>query len=56
MVAFLKSMDNKTWKEVIKGWEHPVLKDKDGKDTTELKQKRTGLRKKMYLLLETPKL
>ncbi|MCI87682.1 gag-protease polyprotein, partial [Trifolium medium] len=30
-------MDRKTWKAVIKGWKHPVLKDKDGNDTTELK-------------------
>ena len=33
MVAFLKSMDSKTWKAIIKGWEHPVVKDKDGKET-----------------------
>ena len=37
MVAFPKSMDSKTWKVVIKGWEHPVMKDKDGKTTTDLK-------------------
>jgi hypothetical protein len=37
MVAFLKSMDNKTWKVVIRGWEHPVMNDTDGKATTELK-------------------
>jgi len=37
MVTFLKSMENNTWKEVIKGWEHPVVMDKDGKATTELK-------------------
>ena len=37
MVAFLKSMDSKTWKSVIKGWEHPKKMDKDGKITTELK-------------------
>jgi len=30
MVAFLKSMDNKTWKAIIKGWDHPVVMDKDG--------------------------
>ncbi|XP_050919002.1 uncharacterized protein LOC127136498 [Lathyrus oleraceus] len=30
-------MDNKTWKVVIKGWEHPVVNDKDGKATTNLK-------------------
>src|SRR4030042_1308373 len=30
-------MDNRAWKAVLKGWEHPRVKDKDGKDTTELK-------------------
>jgi len=37
MVAFLESMDSKTWKAIIKGWEHPVVMDKDGKTTTTLK-------------------
>jgi len=37
MVAFLKSMDSKTWKVFIKGWEHPVGMDKDGKATISLK-------------------
>ncbi|MCI30252.1 gag-pol polyprotein, partial [Trifolium medium] len=37
MVAFLKSIDSKTWKAVVKGWEHPVIVDKDGNNTTELK-------------------
>ncbi|XP_050895373.1 uncharacterized protein LOC127101991 [Lathyrus oleraceus] len=37
MVAFLKSMDRKTLKEVIKVWKDPVVKDIDGKDTTNLK-------------------
>ncbi|PNX60529.1 gag-protease polyprotein [Trifolium pratense] len=37
MVAFLKSMDNKTWKVIINGWKHPVLKDKEGNDITKLK-------------------
>ena len=37
MVAFLKSMDNKTWKAIIKSWEHPVVMDKDGTVTTTLK-------------------
>jgi hypothetical protein len=30
MVAFLKSMDNKAWKAIIKGWTHPVVTAKDG--------------------------
>jgi len=37
MIAFLKSIDNKTWKVVLKGWDQPREKDKDGKDTIELK-------------------
>lgn len=37
MMAFLKSMDRKTWKESIKGWEHPVVQDKYDKDTTNFK-------------------
>jgi hypothetical protein len=38
MVAFLKSMDRKTWKAIINGWEHPFVMDKDGKTTTTLKR------------------
>jgi hypothetical protein len=30
MIAFLKSMDNKAWKAVIKGWTHPILTTVDG--------------------------
>jgi len=37
MSAFLKSIDNKTWKAVMKGWEHPAVFDKDGNKTTDLK-------------------
>jgi len=37
MVALLKSIDSKTWKAIIKGWEHHVVMDKDGKATTTLK-------------------
>jgi hypothetical protein len=37
MSAFLKSIDSKTWKAVLKGWEHLVVFDKDGAKTTELK-------------------
>jgi len=37
MVAFLKYIDSRTWKAVLKGWDHPLVKDKDGKDATELK-------------------
>ncbi|MCI53840.1 gag-protease polyprotein, partial [Trifolium medium] len=37
MIAFLKSIDSKTWKAVLKGWVHPVITDKDGNATTKLK-------------------
>jgi len=39
VTTFLKSIDNKTWKAVLKGWEHPRVKDKDGNDTSDLKRK-----------------
>jgi len=31
MSALLKSSDSRTWKAVLKGWEHPVTLDADGK-------------------------
>jgi len=37
MSAFLKSIDRRTWKAVLRGWEHPVTLDKDGNNTTVLK-------------------
>jgi len=37
MSAFLKSIDSRTWKEVLKGWEHPVALDEDGNMTYVLK-------------------
>jgi len=37
MSAFLKSIDSKTWKAVLKGWEHLVPLDKDGNKTVFLK-------------------
>jgi len=37
MSAYLKSIDSKTWKVVLKGWEHPVVLDKDVNKTTVLK-------------------
>ena len=39
MISFLKSIDSKTWKGVLKGWEHHVALDKDGNKTTVLKSK-----------------
>ena len=37
MSAFLKSIDSRTWKAVMKGWEHPVALDTNGNKTTVLK-------------------
>jgi hypothetical protein len=37
MNVFLKSIDSKTWKAVLKGWEHPVELDKDGNKSSILK-------------------
>jgi len=37
MSAFLKSIDSRTWKAVMKGWEHPVALDTNGNRTTVLK-------------------
>ncbi|KAK2445253.1 gag-protease polyprotein [Trifolium repens] len=37
MAAFLKSIDSRTWKAVLRGWEHPKIKDANGTDTEELK-------------------
>ncbi|KAK2429091.1 gag-protease polyprotein [Trifolium repens] len=37
MATFLKSIDNKTWKAVLKGLEPPYVLDKDGNKTTVLK-------------------
>jgi len=38
MSAFLKSIDSKTWKAVLKGWEHLVALDKDGNKKVVLKR------------------
>jgi hypothetical protein len=37
MTAFLKSIDSRTWKAMLRGWEHPKIKDANGADTEELK-------------------
>jgi len=37
MSSFLKSIDSQTWKSFLNGWEHPVVLDKDGNKTIELK-------------------
>ncbi|MCI25086.1 gag-pol polyprotein [Trifolium medium] len=38
MTAFLKSLDSRSWKAVLKGWDHPKIKDAYGVDTEELKR------------------
>lgn len=37
MVDFIKSMDNKAWKSMVKGRDQPMSRDKDGKIIEELK-------------------
>jgi len=37
MIAYPKSKDNKTWKVVLKEWEHPAVLDNDGNKTEVLK-------------------
>jgi len=37
MSVFPKSIDSRTWKAVLKGWEHHVALDKDGNKTDVLK-------------------
>lgn len=37
MVDFIKSMDNKAWKSVVKGWDPSMTRDKDGEITYMLK-------------------
>ena len=37
MVAFLKSLDNRAWKVVLKGWSHLVIIGEDNQPTGKLK-------------------
>jgi len=37
MSAFIKYIDSRTWKDVLKGWEHHVALEKDGNKTDVLK-------------------
>lgn len=48
-------MDNKTWKADIRGWEHPVMNDKDGKATTELKPEEDWSKEEDELALRNSK-
>jgi len=54
MIAFLKSIDSKTWKAVLRGWEHYVALDEDGNITDVLKPEEDGLLLKMNWILEIP--
>jgi len=55
MNAFLKSINNKTWKAVLKGWEHPVVLDKDGNKTAVLKPEEEWTTTEDELALENSK-
>ena len=37
MVAFIKYVDSKVWKAMVKGWDPPKILDSDGKATNVLK-------------------
>ena len=36
-IAFLKSLDTKAWKAVLRGWNHPIKLGENGEPTYELK-------------------
>ncbi|MCI68011.1 gag-pol polyprotein, partial [Trifolium medium] len=55
MIAFLKSIDSKTWKSVVVGWEHPKVIDKDGKVTADLKPEGEWSKKRMNYHMGIPK-
>jgi len=55
MSAFLKSIDSKTWKTVLKGWEHPVVIDKDGNKIVDLKPEEEWSKEEDELALENSK-
>ena len=37
MVVFLKSLDSRAWKAILRGWKHPVKLGENGEPTAELK-------------------
>jgi len=55
MSAFLKSIDSKTWKTILKGWEHPVVLDKDNNKRAVLKPEEEWTTAKDELALENSK-
>ncbi|MCI57527.1 gag-pol polyprotein, partial [Trifolium medium] len=42
---------HKTWKSVVKGWNHPVVADKDGNATTALKSEEDWSKEEDELVL-----
>ena len=55
MVALLKSMDDKTWKVFIKGWDDSVVNDKYGKATADLKPEEDWSKEEDELALRNSK-
>jgi len=55
MSAFLKSIDSKTWKAILKSWEHPFVLDKDGNKTVDLKPAEEWSKEEDVLALENSK-
>ncbi|PNX91973.1 gag-protease polyprotein [Trifolium pratense] len=52
MTAFLKSLDSRAWKAVLKGWDHPKIKDANNVDTEELKPEEEWLIKQCTVAKE----
>ena len=55
MIAFLKSIDSKTWKIVLNGWEHPVVLKKYGNKTADMKPEEEWSKEEDELALENSK-
>lgn len=55
MVVFLISMDSKTWKAIMKGWQHPGIIDKDGNTTFTSKPEKDWPKDEDELALENSK-
>jgi hypothetical protein len=55
MIVFLKSIDSRTWKAVLKGWSHPVIVDKEGKSTLALKAEKDWSKEEDVLALGNSK-
>src|SRR4030065_574157 len=55
MSDFLKSIDSKTWKAVLKGWEHPVALDAEGSRTAALKPEEQWSKEEDELALSNSK-